>query len=200
MDFENTDFRENPHLYKVGRGEQGVLSVEPYKSEILPHWRFRTEEIARESAAKIYSMFLEYKEQNDFIGMDMARKFLQMGYTRARRYANHRSGKKYDENGNIHPQEPDALDNEKARAARASTKSTNSPVRTSTTSAAKRSGPIGRRLQDPARVSRRLLDRGAHRVVAAVHVDHLPGRRRPPVAQETHHRPAHRLGVGGIPA
>jgi hypothetical protein len=28
--------------------------------------------------------------------MDMARKFLQMGYTRSRRYANHRSGQKYD--------------------------------------------------------------------------------------------------------
>jgi hypothetical protein len=28
--------------------------------------------------------------------MDMARKFLQMGYTRSRRYANHKSGKKYD--------------------------------------------------------------------------------------------------------
>lgn len=28
--------------------------------------------------------------------MDMARKFLQMGYTRSRRYANHSSGKKYD--------------------------------------------------------------------------------------------------------
>lgn len=26
----------------------------------------------------------------------MARKFLQMGYTRSRRYANHRSGKKYN--------------------------------------------------------------------------------------------------------
>lgn len=28
--------------------------------------------------------------------MDMARKFLQMGITRSRRYANHPSGKKYD--------------------------------------------------------------------------------------------------------
>jgi hypothetical protein len=27
--------------------------------------------------------------------MDMARKFLQMGYTRSRRYANHKSGRKY---------------------------------------------------------------------------------------------------------
>ena len=120
LDFENTNFRKTPHLYRVGKGEQGVLLVEPYKSEILPYWRFRTEEVARESSEKIYAMFLAYKEQDDFVGMDMARKFLQMGYTRARRYANHRSGKKYDENGQVRPQERDALDNEKARAARIS--------------------------------------------------------------------------------
>ena len=118
LDFENTDFREEPHLYRVGKGEQGVLMVQPYKGEILPHWRFKTEEIARESSEKIYAMFLEYRDQDDFVGMDMARKFLQMGYTRARRYANHASGKKYDENGRVRPQEPDALDSEKARAAR----------------------------------------------------------------------------------
>jgi len=118
LDFENTDFRDKPHLYRVGKGEQGVLLVEPYKSEILPHWRFRTEEIARESSAKIYEMFLRYKQEDDFVGMDLARKFLQMGYTRARRYANHRSGKKYDEEGRVRAREPDALDNEKARAAR----------------------------------------------------------------------------------
>ena len=41
-------------------------------------------------------MYEEYKEDGDFVGMDMARKFLQMGYTRARRYANHAGGKKYD--------------------------------------------------------------------------------------------------------
>jgi len=63
-------------------------------------------------------MFLSYKEEDDFVGMDMARKFLQMGYTRARRYANHRSGKKYDEEGKVRPQEPDAMSGEKARAAR----------------------------------------------------------------------------------
>ena len=118
LDFENTNFREEPHLYRVGKGEQGVLLVEPYKAEILPHWRFRTEEVARESSARIYEMFLGYKEEDDFVGMDMARKFLQMGYTRARRYANHSSGKKYDEEGKVRAQEPDALDNEKARAAR----------------------------------------------------------------------------------
>jgi hypothetical protein len=36
LDFENTDFREHPDLYRVGRGEHGFLSEEPYKSEILP--------------------------------------------------------------------------------------------------------------------------------------------------------------------
>ncbi len=118
LNYEKLDLREESHLYRVGKGEQGVLLVEPYKAEILPHWRFKTEEIARESSEEIYAMFLSYKEHDDFVGMDMARKFLQMGYTRARRYANHRSGKKYDENGRILPQEPDALDGEKARAAR----------------------------------------------------------------------------------
>jgi hypothetical protein len=95
LDFEKIDFREHPELYRIGKGEQGVLLVEPYKSEILPHWKFKTPDIARRSANKIFKMFLEYKAQNDFVGMDMARKFLQMGYTRSRRYANHKSGNKY---------------------------------------------------------------------------------------------------------
>ncbi|HVF42191.1 MAG TPA: DUF4385 domain-containing protein [Pyrinomonadaceae bacterium] len=95
LDFDKIDFRERPDLYRVGRGEQGVLSVEPYKSEILPHWRFRTHEVALKSAAKIYRLYERYKAANDFVGMDMARKFLQMGWTRGMRYANHRSGRKY---------------------------------------------------------------------------------------------------------
>ena len=96
IDFANTDFRAHPELYTIGRGEQGVLSVEPYKSEILPHWRFKDPETASASSEKIWSLFEEYLTQEDFVGADMARKFLQMGYTRARRYANHKGGKKYD--------------------------------------------------------------------------------------------------------
>ncbi len=95
LDYDSIDFREQPELYRVGRGEQGVLMVEPYKSEILPHWRFKTPEIARESAEAIHAMFDRYKADGDFVGMDMARKFLQMGFTRARRYANHKSGRKW---------------------------------------------------------------------------------------------------------
>lgn len=95
LDFSSIDFRERPELYRIGKGEQGVLLVEPYKSEILPHWRFKTPEVARESSEKIYKLFEGYLQQNDFVGADMARKFLQMGYTRSRRYANHKSGRKY---------------------------------------------------------------------------------------------------------
>ncbi len=98
LDFKTIDFRSSPELYRVGKGEQGVLLVEPYKSEILPYWRFKTPEIARESSEKIYEMFLEYLQQDDLVCADMARKFLQMGYTRSRRYANHKSGRKYKQN------------------------------------------------------------------------------------------------------
>ncbi len=96
LDYKNLDLRKQPERYRTGVGEQGVLLVEPYKSEILPYWKFKTPDIAKASAAKIYKLFLAYKKERDFTGMDMARKFLQMGYTRSRRYANHKGGKKYD--------------------------------------------------------------------------------------------------------
>ncbi|MCA1024205.1 DUF4385 domain-containing protein [Halobacillus litoralis] len=115
LDFDSIDFREEPDKYRVGRGEQGVLLVEPYKSEILQHWRFKTPEIARESSEKIYAMFEEYKKNDDFVGMDMARKFLQMGYTRSRRYANYKGGKKYDKDGDLNDRD---IDEEKAESAR----------------------------------------------------------------------------------
>jgi hypothetical protein len=119
LDYAGIDFRARPDLYRVGRGEQGVLLVEPYKSELLPHWRFRTPATAQVSAERIYQQFLDYKAAQDFVGMDMARKFLQMGYTRARRYANHRSGRKYDPaTGEPLPQAADWDTSEKAQAAR----------------------------------------------------------------------------------
>lgn len=92
----DVDYRVHPEEYKVGKGEQGVLICEPYKSEIGKFWRFRTPAIARVSAEQIYSMFLKYLTDEDFVGADMARKYLQMGFTRARRYANYKGGNKYD--------------------------------------------------------------------------------------------------------
>jgi hypothetical protein len=97
---KNINYREQPEKYKVGRGEQGVLICEPYKSEILAFWRFKDKTIAEKSSNKIFELFLHYLEKEDFVGADMARKFLQMGFTRARRYANYKGGRKYDAKNN----------------------------------------------------------------------------------------------------
>ena len=109
LDYKSLDFtdEETRELYRIGRGEQGVLLVRPYTDDICAHWRFKTPEIALESAHTIFDMYLDYLEEKDFIGMDMCRKFLEMGFTRSRRYANHHTGKKYDDEGNVRPQEPD---------------------------------------------------------------------------------------------
>lgn len=116
--YRNVDFRAHPEKYIIGRGEQGVLMAEPYKSEILPHWRFATTQKAQVSAEKIYDMFEDYKRRDDFVGMDMARKFLQMGFTRSRRYANHASGRKYGADGKVKEQDEGSETSEKAQCAR----------------------------------------------------------------------------------
>ena len=119
LDYKQLDFTdsETRKLYRIGRGEQGVLLVRPYTNDICAHWRFVDEETAVKSSDAIYKMFCTYRRNKDFIGMDMARKFLEMGFTRARRYANHSSGRKYDSNGKVRPQESDWRTNEKAKAA-----------------------------------------------------------------------------------
>jgi hypothetical protein len=105
-------------LYRVGKGEQGVLICQPYKSEIGQHWRFKTKAIAQESSQKILRQFENYLDSGDFVGTDMARKYLQMGYTRARRYANYKEGKKYDQNRDYAILDRGTGDPEKAEAAK----------------------------------------------------------------------------------
>ncbi|PQE16324.1 lung carbonyl reductase protein [Rutstroemia sp. NJR-2017a WRK4] len=43
----------------------------------------------------LYAHFENFYLLQDFVGMDMARKFIQMAMTRAKRYANYRGGRKY---------------------------------------------------------------------------------------------------------
>jgi hypothetical protein len=111
------DYQAHPGQYHVGKGEQGVLICEPYKNEISRHWRFKTESIAKESSTKIYELFLDYLAAGDFVGTDMSRKYLQMGFTRARRYANYKDGKKYDKENDYHQLERGTGEDEKAKAA-----------------------------------------------------------------------------------
>ena len=118
LDYKNILFRPNDKRYRIGRGEQGVLLVRPYTDVICKHWRFKTLKEAKVSSQKIFDMYLDYRIQKDFVGMDMCRKFLEMGFTRARRYANHKDGNKYDSNGKVKPQEKDWATSEKAKSAR----------------------------------------------------------------------------------
>ena len=117
LDYKNLLFTPNDTRYRIGRGEQGVLLIRPYTNDICQYWRFKTPYDAAMSAMRILHLYHQYKDQEDFVGMDMARKFLEMGFTRARRYANHKSGKKYDDSGKIRPQEKDWATSEKAKAA-----------------------------------------------------------------------------------
>ena len=119
LNYKRLDFtdKETRKLYRIGRGEQGVLLVRSYTNTICDHWRFKTPDEAVKSSNKIFAMYLDYRDEKDFIGMDMCRKFLEMGFTRARRYANHNSGKKYDSEGNVRPQEPDHATSKYAKSA-----------------------------------------------------------------------------------
>ena len=121
LDYKELGFsiKENRKLYRIGRGEQGVLLVRPYTNIICNYWRFKTPKIAVQSANKIFSLYLDYRDAGDFIGMDMCRKFLEMGFTRARRYANHNSGRKYKKGTReILPQEEDHMTSKYAESAR----------------------------------------------------------------------------------
>ncbi len=118
LDYKNLIFEKNDKRYRIGRGEQGVLLVRPYTNDICKHWRFKTPMQAYISASRILFEYHLYKEKRDFVGMDMARKFLEMGFTRSRRYANHKDGKKYDESGNVRPQEKDWATSDKAKSAK----------------------------------------------------------------------------------
>ena len=118
LDYKNLMFMPNDKRYRIGRGEQGVLLVRPYTNDICKFWRFKTPTEAALSSMKILYLYHQYKDQEDFVGMDMCRKFLEMGFTRARRYANHKDGNKYDSNGKVKPQEKDWATSEKAKSAR----------------------------------------------------------------------------------
>jgi Domain of unknown function (DUF4385) len=107
--YDGVDLREHPEEYRIGRGEQGVFHAEPYKGELLPLRRFKNEAAACDTSEAIYQKFLEYRSEEDFVGMDVARKYLQMGWTRSLRYAKYEGGNK------SRPRE--TLDPEKSRVA-----------------------------------------------------------------------------------
>lgn len=71
-----------------------LLTVLPYKDELLPLWRFATPAQTKVSATAIWRKFLEYGRAADFVGMDMARKYLQTVHAEPQ-VRQSRSGRKY---------------------------------------------------------------------------------------------------------
>jgi hypothetical protein len=102
------DFGAHPERYRHTSDERGVFKIEPYKSELLPLWTISDLDAAREAAVAIHDRFETYRAERDFVGMDMARKYLQMGWTRALRYAKYPGGRKYrsDDRGNRVERDP----------------------------------------------------------------------------------------------
>jgi hypothetical protein len=95
----DVNFRDRPECYRYQSGEQGAFKVQPYKDELLPHWGFKDEETAEAAVAALREKYEAYRAEDDFVGMDMTRKYLQMGFTRAMRYAKYPGGRKYDDDG-----------------------------------------------------------------------------------------------------
>ena len=69
--------------------------VRALQSSLFPHWRFKTPDIARKSSQELRDKFLQYEKEGDFVRMDMTKKFLQKGMTRAKRYTNYKGGRKH---------------------------------------------------------------------------------------------------------
>jgi hypothetical protein len=93
------NFRSHPEAYRYSADEKGVFKVQPYKSELLPLWSYADEASAEESVDALAERYTAYRDAEEFVGMDMVRKYLRMGFTRAMRYAKYPGGQKYDDDG-----------------------------------------------------------------------------------------------------
>lgn len=111
IDFDNEKYKKSLEKYSL-KSEVGVLSYK-YSKKIHKYWKFKTPQLARESAKNIYKILTDNLNKcNQYIHMlrddklsinilkyfmraDICRKFIQMGYTRAMRYYYHKGGTKW---------------------------------------------------------------------------------------------------------
>ena len=85
LDYKKLDFTdaETRKLYRIGRGEQGVLLVRPYTDDICAHWRFVDETTARKSSTKIYEMFCQFKSSKGLRWYGHGEEILGNGFYRS---------------------------------------------------------------------------------------------------------------------
>ena len=76
----NINYGENPLLYHYAPDCSGMYVCSPYREELLGIWKFSSKSVAKQSAKDIYNLFLKYLDLEDFVGCDIARKYLQAGF------------------------------------------------------------------------------------------------------------------------
>jgi len=79
----NVNYRKSPLSYEITDDCGGIYTCEPYKSILLDIWRFSTPESSEKSAASIGEMFFGYLDEGDFVGADLALKYLRAGSSRS---------------------------------------------------------------------------------------------------------------------
>src|SRR5687767_10672559 len=79
------NYRKHPDQYSLESDDEQAFEAEPYAAEILPFWHHVTAEEAAESASALYELYERYKEAEDFVGMDVVRRFLRLALKEARR-------------------------------------------------------------------------------------------------------------------
>ena len=78
----NTNYEEKPLMYEFTEDCSGMYTCEPYKTELLKNWKFTSLDAAITSSKDLLEMFENYVASGDFVGADLARKFLQAGSIR----------------------------------------------------------------------------------------------------------------------
>jgi len=98
---KEVNYKKDPEEYDTSTGVSGVFSVSPYKDQLIKDFTFKNVKQSRKSAKNLYNKFKLYREKMDFIGMDMTRKFLELGYLQSLRFSKFPGGKKYTKSGNV---------------------------------------------------------------------------------------------------
>lgn len=100
QDFTSINFRNHPERYQVGRGEQGVLLVEPNRVKSCPGGAIKTFHPQPNQLKKSTSCLRFIAGMMILLEWIWPENLYRWGiYTRARRYANYKGGKKYAEDG-----------------------------------------------------------------------------------------------------
>ena len=105
LDYKSLDFTdaETRKLYRIGRGEQGVLVRSTLT--IYAYWRFVDEPTVRKSVIRYTKCSVDLKTTG-LHWYGHGAEILGDGFYRARRHVNHSSGRKYDKmSGKVRPQD-----------------------------------------------------------------------------------------------